>query len=626
MNILSKLTIKQKLIINVVASIASLLMLLGILLTELSVFKQLLHFEEDVIRLETGMLQLRRNEKDFLARKDLKYLEKFNANYAKLAANAKRITQESYDLGFAKNSVERFLTISDSYKSDFTRLVREQQRIGLHPKDGLYGELRKAVHEAETLLKQQQSYQLLAQMLQLRRNEKDFMLRLDTKYLDKFNNNIAKFEQMLQASGLPSSFKSDLTNKMGTYRQQFNLLVEGQKSIGLDPKSGMLGQLRSTIHQTETLLEDVLKSSKDFIEDKQQALTVKPISIAITISILLLLYIVFTTRSILAPIKIVSQTMNNIRKNNDLTLRVDYKANDELSLLADDFNSLMDDFKNTVTQIYNSTENLESVMVLLSRSNQDTNAGMDMQLQESDMVATAATEMQSTIEEIASNTELAANKADDTMHSANHGSDQVIKTVDEINGLAKSLDDASIIVTDLSDDSKTIGSVLEVIRGIAEQTNLLALNAAIEAARAGEQGRGFAVVAEEVRNLAMRTQESTLEIETIITSLQARTNEIVAVMAGCQDKGQQSTEQAELAGQQLAVIIENVTSIVDMNTTIAAALEEQNTVAAEVNQNVVKIRDIAVDSQRMSNENVSTTDDIAQQIELLHQMVVRFKI
>lgn len=178
------------------------------------------------------------------------------------------------------------------------------------------------------------------------------------------------------------------------------------------------------------------------------------------------------------------------------------------------------------------------------------------------------------------------------------------------------------MVSDLEKDSETIGSVLDVIRGIADQTNLLALNAA----RAGEQGRGFAVVADEVRSLAMRTQESTEEIASIIQTLQARTRSIVQLMEATQKQGGESAEQAASAGTLLQQINLDVTNIMDMSTQIAAAIEEQSMVAAEVNKNVVIIRDIAQDSATAADENARASDEVKSRAESLQQAVSLFKI
>jgi methyl-accepting chemotaxis protein len=179
---------------------------------------------------------------------------------------------------------------------------------------------------------------------------------------------------------------------------------------------------------------------------------------------------------------------------------------------------------------------------------------------------------------------------------------------------------------ELEKDSQLIGTASDAIRGVADQTNLLALNAAIEAARAGEQGRGFAVVAGEVRDLAMRTQQSTGEIETIITSLQASTETIVDVVNQCYKSGLECSELAQNAGESLQLISDQVDEVIGMNSQISASLQEQDMVATEMSKHVIKIRDIASDSQERAAVNADASKDIAKQAAILQQEIERYKI
>ncbi|AWB67305.1 methyl-accepting chemotaxis protein [Saccharobesus litoralis] len=623
---LSNISIRHRLLGNVVIIIAALAILLFLSLSELVEFKALSNVKAQVEALNSGVLQLRRNEKDFLARKDLKYVETFAANVKSLKQQIDEIVQVFSSLDINTDQLSEFQKTIDSYQLKFTEISRLQQSIGLHPKDGLYGSLRQAVHGVEDVLKAHENYQLLAFMLQLRRAEKDFMLRYDKKYLGKFDSGIDNFYNALDANFVGQDYVPELKRLLNKYKSEFKLLVEKQEQIGLDPKSGALGDLRATIHKTDETLASLMKQSEQAINDVQDTLILQNIMVFIVIAIFSITATLFIANSIVKPLMRFSQLFSEIRRDNDLTRSVEYKANDELSQVARDFNSLMGDFRDAVSNIHETTGVLDIAMNELWKNTESTTVGMQTQQQESEMVATAATEMQATVEQIARNTESAASKADRTSQSANEGHEQVKLTVEAIQNLSSQLDKASHVVGDLEQDSSTIGQVLEVIRSIAEQTNLLALNAAIEAARAGEQGRGFAVVADEVRNLAMRTQESTREIETIITTLQSRTSDIVQIMSICQSDGQKSAEQAEHAGQLLIEINDNVMAIVEMNTSIAAAIEEQSKVASEVNKNVVNIRDIAIDVKGKAEQNSQTSVEISQQVTSLHKTVEIFKI
>ena len=170
--------------------------------------------------------------------------------------------------------------------------------------------------------------------------------------------------------------------------------------------------------------------------------------------------------------------------------------------------------------------------------------------------------------------------------SAQQGRSEVESTVNHIRELSGSLGSASDVVSQLEKDGETIGSVLDVIRGIAEQTNLLALNAAIEAARAGEHGRGFAVVADEVRELASRTAHSTNEIRELLGALTTAANDSVTAMTSARDMATDNATAAEKTGISIEKIAEQMLEINGMNSQIAAATEEQTSVAAMVVENV----------------------------------------
>jgi methyl-accepting chemotaxis protein len=331
-------------------------------------------------------------------------------------------------------------------------------------------------------------------------------------------------------------------------------------------------------------------------------------------------------KSILVRINNLQQIMNKIAQSNDLTTEVDVSGGDELADMAEVFNHMLTNFRSLIVQVNNSVYTLNTATGSLAENIYNANEGVETQMQQTDLVATAVTEMVATVDEIATNTREAAHKAELTNSNAEKGKAGVEQTISQIGQLSAKLLDSENVVKELEKESITIASVLDVIRGIAEQTNLLALNAAIEAARAGEQGRGFAVVADEVRTLASRTQDSTQEIETIIGLLQKRTQEIVTLMAQCRSQGEESAEQASSAGAMLDEITQDVALIMDMNSAIATAIQEQSTVASEVNQHVVMIRDVTEQSGESAKQNENMSEELSQQAQVLATEVSRFTV
>ncbi|MBO2562206.1 methyl-accepting chemotaxis protein [Shewanella algae] len=618
--------IRHKLLLSAAVSIGALVLMFALQQYSSSVQTELSIAIQKVVELDKEVLSMRKNEKDFFGRQDLKYVE-IHQQEAQATAQLMQelaVIFKEYDLPEAPiNSFNRDLA---SYRQLFAGVVKLQQEIGLDPKSGLYGELRSAVHNVESLVAEHNVPELMVLMLQLRRNEKDFMLRRDLSYLNKFDSNIERFNEALSTSLLDYSVRNNIEQLMSKYQQSFKSLVAKEQQLGLDESKGMMGQLREAIFATETSSTKLRELAIAKVENEQQNSFMLGLALFGLIALVLVISTVVIIRSIMGPVERITGVISRIEQQKDLSLRCDVGSNDELGMIGRHFNSMVESFQKLIEQVIESVDAMRQSCEELSRNAISASEGVSKQLNETDMVATAITEMGATIDEIAKNTELAAGKAEQTHHNAQEGQIGVEDTISKIQSLAQQLDDSANVVAELEKDSQTIGSVLDVIRGIAEQTNLLALNAAIEAARAGEQGRGFAVVADEVRSLAMRTQESTEEIASIIQTLQSRTHSIVDIMEQSQKQGGESAQQAASAGTLLAQINADVTNIMDMSTQIAAAIEEQSMVAAEVNKNVVVIRDIAEESAQAAEENATASDEVRHRADYLHQAVSQFKI
>ncbi|WP_375547412.1 methyl-accepting chemotaxis protein [Pseudomonas ulcerans] len=262
----------------------------------------------------------------------------------------------------------------------------------------------------------------------------------------------------------------------------------------------------------------------------------------------------------------------------------------------------------------------------LSAVTEQANREVSSQKDETDQVATAMQQMTATVHSVARDAEEAAQAAQSADGKVESGQQVVRQSMQRIERLASAADSASHSIESLSAEIQHIGSVLEVIKSVAEQTNLLALNAAIEAARAGEQGRGFAVVADEVRALAQRTQQSTGEIERLVSSLRSNAQASVAQIQGSGELVKLAVADALQTESALGSIASAVSLIQQMNQQIAAAAEQQSSVAEEISRSVTQIRSSADQSAVAMRGNASSSIELAQLGTELKGMVGHFRI
>ncbi|GGB13770.1 methyl-accepting chemotaxis protein [Agarivorans gilvus] len=327
------------------------------------------------------------------------------------------------------------------------------------------------------------------------------------------------------------------------------------------------------------------------------------------------------------PLATVSAALAQFAQGNgDLTQRIEIDAKDEVGELASNFNTFVATLQQLISHIQQQSNQLAEQSDIGSKRATQSVAEIEGQQQEIAMVATAVTEMASATQEIASHADRTAQAAQDSTHSTGSGHELVMNTKNSINSLADEVNEAALVIAELSKHAVEISTVLSTIQGIAEQTNLLALNAAIEAARAGEQGRGFAVVADEVRVLSQRTHTSTEEIKSTIETLQKTTDRAVALMESSSRLAGGSVEDADKASNALAEITNSVSVISDMATQIATAAQEQTHVTGEISQNIVSIKDVSDQLTEGVSENLAQSQELRKQAEELQSKVKTFKI
>ncbi|WP_404940853.1 methyl-accepting chemotaxis protein [Pseudomonas mosselii] len=262
----------------------------------------------------------------------------------------------------------------------------------------------------------------------------------------------------------------------------------------------------------------------------------------------------------------------------------------------------------------------------LSAVTEQTNREVGSQKDETEQVATAMQQMTATVHDVARNAEQAAQAAQDADDKVESGQQVVRQSMLRIEQLAVAAETASSGIDSLSAEIHTIGDVLEVIKSVAEQTNLLALNAAIEAARAGEQGRGFAVVADEVRALARRTQQSTEEIERLVASLRGNAQQSVTQIRGSTELVRLAVADTLQTESALGSIAAAVSLIQQMNQQIAAAAEQQSSVAEEISRSVTQIRGSADQAALAMQDNARSSVELAQLGSDLKGMVGHFRL
>ena len=306
------------------------------------------------------------------------------------------------------------------------------------------------------------------------------------------------------------------------------------------------------------------------------------------------------------------------------TLSIHDKDN-EIGHMFMSFNEMISHMSGIIDGVSQSTHSVSTTVDEVGVELDETVRNIKQQSSEIEQVATAMNEMASTVQEVAHNTSRTADAANKAREEAQGGQQVVGTAVRSINNLASQIEQAAEVMGQLEQDSREVGSVLEVINGIAEQTNLLALNAAIEAARAGEQGRGFAVVADEVRTLAQRTQKSTEDIRNIIDRLLNQSGKAASMMETSREQTKQTVSQTSQAGDALERIVKSVGTISDMSNQIATAAEEQSHVAAEMDRNITNIASASEFTTQTASKTKEAAEQIHQQMDTLRHLVAKFR-
>ncbi|ANW25863.1 MULTISPECIES: methyl-accepting chemotaxis protein [Vibrio] len=543
-----------------------------------------------VAKLEIRLLNLRRNEKDFLLRKDMKYLDKFNKNmdiFLDLESELAPVLDDN-DLPSSSQVRQDIL----KYQSGFTNLVNAFDALGLKPEEKLLGKYNTELKELKPSLSSEQLVNLF-----------------------EFDKNVAKGE--VQAQLLPGNASQLIAAA--------NQVVAQKKTIGLKYNEGLLGDARGLSHAVETQFKTFAAALDEQSEITRKELTLIKQGVSIAVVVFILGFIFQISRSINLQVAALLSIIQEIARSNNVALRSQLSGKNELVSIGNYFNRLLDKLEALISGTQSKSSELSQSTQSMHNELQSVIEQFHVQADHTSTMATSVQEMVSTINEISESTAVAVEGVQQASVNAQHGREVVEETVKNIGQLSSILSDSQGSISSLNDHVDKIGDAVNIIQGIAEQTNLLALNAAIEAARAGEQGRGFAVVADEVRALASRTHQSTEEITKVVTAIQTQMATVVTNIDQCNEQGQQTLGASETLDESLGQIITDMTNIQANSERIASAIEEQGIVMNQVSESITELNSISEGNMHSAQNCLNEVDKVSLQASEMDQAVAEFQ-
>ena len=582
--------IKHKLYFLGFASILGIIILIIAKSVYIEQSKSLFTASTLVDKLEIRLLNLRRNEKDFLLREDIKYLDKFKANTDTFLKLEQQLSSILTSHGLSPSDKLRQDIIK--YAKGFEKLVLAKNDLGLTPESGMRAEYNRALSQALDRANPQGKLALL------------------------------EFDEALH----DGEVKSALLNENS--RQLVDLadaIAKQHVLIGVAYNKGLMGEARNLSHTVEEQFVSFSKLLNQEVIEEENYLSTIETSLSIAIMVIILAIILQISRNINFSVNSLLSVISNMSNTNNVGLRVELKGKDELSTVGNFFNSLLSKIEDLVVSSQSKSRELTVSTSRMHEELEGVISQFNNQAEHTDLMATSVKEMVSTIGEISQSTNVAVEGVEQAAQNAAQGRVVLETTLRNIGELSGRLRQSQQSITSLNEFVDQIGGAVTIIQGIAEQTNLLALNAAIEAARAGEQGRGFAVVADEVRSLATRTQKSTEDITKVVSSIQAQMNNVVNDIELCAKQGSDTQEHSAQLDENLQKIIDDMHEIQGNSQRIAAAIEEQGVVMNQVSDSITELNAISDKNTVSAKEVLKEVDSVATQTHDLDTSVSLFK-
>ena len=475
-------------------------------------------------------------------------------------------------------------------------------------------------------------------------NQKDPNIKLEVGLFDKLSNKATQELKLAEKLAQVTVSNSNIQNEKDKFAQVLQQLLAIEKAhheyeddahivFQLLERNDIERALKSTvkveheqeqlIHELESLLSDIAKFTEmaAITAQKHEESAEYLLIIIVFISIILaILSSAWLSNRIVSDIKSATKIASG-----NLNSEIKVNSNDEIGELLSAMNGMRSKLLNMIDEIGDTTAQLSTAADEIAVISEQSSNSIHQQQLQTEQISTAMNEMNASVIDVANNITQTSTASKEASSETDKGRTVVKNAVKGIEDLAIKVEAATAVITKVEEDSENINTVLDVIKGIADQTNLLALNAAIEAARAGEQGRGFAVVADEVRTLAGRTQNSTVEINNIIEQLQLGARDAATAMRESQEQSLKVVKNAKLTNSSLNEISNSVSQIDEMSDHISSSAQEQIVVTEEMNKNIVHINDMAGENAEGATQTSKASKELAEMASRLQDIILQFR-
>jgi methyl-accepting chemotaxis protein len=344
------------------------------------------------------------------------------------------------------------------------------------------------------------------------------------------------------------------------------------------------------------------------------------------IGVSIVVVLVFAAR-IIRPLSRLGKTCEELSEGEgDLTIQLEPSGIPEIDRISNGFNIFISQIREIIDQVKIDADSLSSASRELSVITSESAAKTTQQRDQTHMVSTAMQQLSLAVTDVSQSTQKTSTQSIEAQASLKENMQRADLAADNIKLLVDLIDDSGKVILSLKNEVNQITTVLNVITSIADQTNLLALNAAIEAARAGEAGRGFSVVADEVRALATRSQESTVEISKLVEVMNQSATKSVNSMERATAAADGGIHLVDLVTVALDELSENLKQVLQLTETVAAATEEQDQASSSVVNSVKNISELAGDVEEGSKQTSAAAENLAEIAAHTHELVERFKV